>query len=348
MRKVVLLLAACATLAPLTILAKPPIPVTRPPSTLMAQTDPESTPSASEVSNDVFGPRKPVDEAYGAFQRGYYLTALSLALKRAKDNDGTAQTLVGEIYANGLGVAQDVKKAARWYTLADHNGDVHGTFALAALYQQGQGVTKDPALAAKLFEKAAKAGYLPAKYNVALLYVQGKYVKPDMRKAAQLMREAALAGLPDAQYDYGTMLMEGAGVAPDPELGARETGLAAQQGVVAAQVDYATMLYLGKGVKKNVKAAARWYARAAESGNPVAQNRYAKLLAVGEGVDLDLQSAAMWRILAQRQGLNDPSLDKLLVSISPEDLDKAKERARYWPGTPPAKGAPQVPPARSP
>ena len=45
----------------------------------------------------------------------------------------------------------------------------------------------------------------------------------------------------------------------------------------------------------------------------------------------------MWRALAKRQGLNDPELDKLLVSIPPEDLARAEERARIWPASLPQK-----------
>jgi hypothetical protein len=67
----------------------------------------------------------------------------------------------------------------------------------------------------------------------------------------------------------------------------------------------------------------------------VAQNRYAKLLAVGEGLALDLEDAAMWRALARRQGLSDPALDRLLVSIPEAELARAEERARFWPSTPP-------------
>ena len=68
----------------------------------------------------------------------------------------------------------------------------------------------------------------------------------------------------------------------------------------------------------------------------MAQNRLAKMTAVGEGVSLDLEEAAMWRALARRQGLNDPVLDDLLVSISTDDLAAAEERARFWPSEPPA------------
>jgi hypothetical protein len=39
--------------------------------------------------------------------------------------------------------------------------------------------------------------------------------------------------------------------------------------------------------------------------------------------------------LARRQGLTDPQLDKLLVSIPADELASAEERARYWPDSPP-------------
>ena len=47
-----------------------------------------------------------VDLAYGAFQRGLYLTALAEAEKRAKQNDPAAMTLLGQLYADGLGVGR--------------------------------------------------------------------------------------------------------------------------------------------------------------------------------------------------------------------------------------------------
>jgi len=47
------------------------------------------------------------DVAFGAYQRGLYLTALIEAQKRMEqNNDPKAMTLLGELYANGLGVGQ--------------------------------------------------------------------------------------------------------------------------------------------------------------------------------------------------------------------------------------------------
>ena len=40
-------------------------------------------------------------------------------------------TLLGELYANGLGVALDDTKAAEWYRIAANRGDSDAMFALA-------------------------------------------------------------------------------------------------------------------------------------------------------------------------------------------------------------------------
>src|SRR5690606_7443436 len=58
---------------------------------------------------------RPSDAAYGAFQRGYYLTALNLATPLALEGDAAAQTLIGEIYSRGLGVRRDLAMAIEWY-----------------------------------------------------------------------------------------------------------------------------------------------------------------------------------------------------------------------------------------
>ena len=77
-------------------------------------------------------PGREADLAYGAFQRGYYITAFAAATRRAEEQkDVKAMTLLGELYANGLGVQRDDKKAAEWYRLAAERGDREAMFALA-------------------------------------------------------------------------------------------------------------------------------------------------------------------------------------------------------------------------
>jgi TPR repeat protein len=82
---------------------------------------------------------RPPDLAFGAFQRGYFITAFALATKNVDDKaDPKAMTLLGEIYANGLGVPKDDQKAADWYKLAADRGDREAMFALAMFRLEGR------------------------------------------------------------------------------------------------------------------------------------------------------------------------------------------------------------------
>ena len=102
---------------------------------------PNATPNSDQPNLDV---------AYGAFQRGFYLTALNEATKRAQQNDPAAMTLLGELYAQGLGVGRDDSKAAQWYKMAAAKGDRDAIFALAMFSFQGRAGPRNVDEAARL------------------------------------------------------------------------------------------------------------------------------------------------------------------------------------------------------
>ena len=108
------------------------------------------------------------DVAYGAFQRGLYLTAFQEATRRVDEkSDPKAMTLLGELYADGLGVPNDDKKAADWYRLAAARGDREAMFALAMFKTDRP---RRPAAtapeAARLLADAAKLGHVVAAYDL--------------------------------------------------------------------------------------------------------------------------------------------------------------------------------------
>jgi uncharacterized protein len=146
------------------------------------------------------------DYVYGAFQRGYFLTALSLATHRAaENNDPKAMTMLGQLYADGDGVPQDDKKAAEWYKLAADRGDRDAMFALAMFRLAGRAAPRDRDQSAKWLAAAAKLGHPLAAYDLALLYIEGQLFPQDFNRAADLLRVAANAGNSDAQYALGTL-----------------------------------------------------------------------------------------------------------------------------------------------
>ncbi len=166
-----------------------PLPTGDDPSALAApqSTPPELTAPTTNVAlqdpPNASVPREP-DMAFGAFQRGFYLSALSLAIPRAEAGDTAAQTLLGLIYEGGYGVPRDEQLASDWYRFAADGGDRQAQFALGMMYLDGRGVPRDPAKAADLFEKAAASGEISSTYNLAILYLQGTARPADPVRAA--------------------------------------------------------------------------------------------------------------------------------------------------------------------
>jgi uncharacterized protein len=277
-------------------------------------------------------PAPPLDAAYGAYQRGLYITAFREATKRIADdpNDAAAMTLLGELYAAGLGVAQDWSKAAEWYRLAAGRGDPNAAFALAMLKLDGKGLPRDAAEGRRLLESAADA--VPdAAYTLGLMLLQENKADSD-RRAVQLFREAAEAGDADGEYALAIVLRDGRGVSRDNAQAAAWMGRAARDRNVSAQVEYGIMLFNGDGVRKDETAGAKMFLRAAEQGNPVAQNRLARIYAAGRGLTRNPVEAAKWHAIATNQGIKDPWLDENLKGLSPEDRRKADEAVRKWLG----------------
>jgi len=130
-----------------------------------------------------------LDLAYGAYQRGFYLLAFAEATRRASEQkDPKAMTLLGELYAYGIGVPLNDKLAAEWYRLAAAAGDREAMLGLGTLYLQGRGVEVNRNEAARLFTDAAERGNPSAAYNLALLHLEGKVVTNDynLNKVAKL------------------------------------------------------------------------------------------------------------------------------------------------------------------
>ena len=316
MRRRVALLATVLLFAPVCAGAQPAAP--------------ETPAAAVPVPNPPAVLQEPVDLAFGAYQRGLFLTAFREATQRIATDPAysAAMTLLGELYAQGLGVTQDWAKAADWYRLAAARGDPQAAYALGMILLDGRAATRDPAAARRLLESAAEA--VPAAaYILGGVLLRENKADSD-RRAVALFRRAAAASDIDGQYALAVMLREGRGTARDPVEAALWMGRAAAGRNVSAQVEYGIMLFNGDGVRKDEMAAARMFLRAAEQGNPIGQNRVARIYAAGRGLPRDLVEAARWHILAGRQGMSDPWLDEAVRGLSAADREKAERAALRW------------------
>jgi uncharacterized protein len=283
--------------------------------------------TADKVDPQRFG-GKPADPAYGAFQRGLYITALNLAKPRAEKGDAAAQTLVAEILSRGLGVKRDDAAAAKWYRLAAEQGIPEAQFQYALMLIDGRYVEKDKKEALALMQAAAEAGNALAQFNYAQLLVQAEPGERGLEQALPYYKRAAQAELADAQYAMSQILANGVGGMKPDDLEARKwLARAAHQNFDTAQLDLGSWMISGRGGERNAKAGFAWLKRAAEGGNVAAQNRVAKLYMQGIGTEPDTTFAAAWYILARRAGLFDPVMDDFLNGLTPEELKTAIGRA---------------------
>jgi uncharacterized protein len=269
-----------------------------------------------------------LEDAFAAYQRGFYQTAFKAAARRVDKNpeDSAAMTLLAELYAQGFGVKQDLIMAAAWYRRAADLGDGNAAHQLGMMHLQGRGVAADKKRGLELLGQAADKGHVAATYNLALALL-GRGEPKDTERAAILLQRAAGADLGEAQYALAVLYKQGHGVARDMARAAALMKQAADHEVVAAQVEYAIMLFNGDSVGRDEQASAKLFARAAGKGNAIAQNRLARLLAAGRGLRKDMVEAAAWHLAASRQGLTDSWLDEALKSLSDDERRKAQELA---------------------
>jgi hypothetical protein len=73
---------------------------------------------------------------------------------KAMDGEADAQCTLGWYYYNGMGVTQDLKKAAELYQQAADQGSTEGRYNLAWCYEYGEGVVKDLKKAVDLYRVA--------------------------------------------------------------------------------------------------------------------------------------------------------------------------------------------------
>jgi len=270
------------------------------------------------------------DAAYEAFDQGQYILALELAVKSAERGEPTAHTLVGRIYAEGLGTSRNAPLAAQWYARGAELGDPEAMFAYGIMLAEGSGVEKNRVEAARYLEAAAQRKHALANYNLALLFLKGDGKPENPHRALMHMRYAAESGVTTAQYDLGTMYATGTGTDANALEAAKWIGKAANAGHVEAQLDYAVILFRGHGVPVDTNRGAQLFRMAADKGVATAQNRLARCYAHGAGVEQNLVEAAKWNLIARASGIEDETLEKMLAKLSRADKAKAQTAAGEW------------------
>ncbi|MGA8170613.1 MAG: tetratricopeptide repeat protein [Methylocystis sp.] len=86
---------------------------------------------------------KPLEEGMDAYLRGDYATALKILEPLAIGGDPAAQSSIGYMLQNGLGLPRDPAKAANFFHAAADHGYAPAMVNLGAMFEAGIGVPED-------------------------------------------------------------------------------------------------------------------------------------------------------------------------------------------------------------
>jgi hypothetical protein len=185
----------------------------------------------------------------------------------ADQGHAEAQYNLGNMFAQGHGVAQSDVEAARWFCKAAGQGIAQAQNNLGIMFDKGRGVAQYDVEAARWCRKAADQGIALSQNNLGIMFEQGRGVAQSDVEAARWWRKAADQGDAKAQSNLGVSFDQGRGVARSDEEGLRWSREAADQGHAIAQWNFGIMLATGRGVAQSEAEAVRWYRKAADQGH---------------------------------------------------------------------------------
>jgi localization factor PodJL len=150
---------------------------------------------------------------------------------------------------------------------AAEKGDAKAMFEIGSRYAEGRGVASDMKIAAKWYEQAAERGYVPAEYRIGNFYEKGIGVGRDIAKAKDWYTKAADLGNAAAMHNLGVLYAMGADGAVDNEAAVHWFEKAAQLGVKDSQFNLGILAAKGVGMKQNLEESYKWFALVAKTGD---------------------------------------------------------------------------------
>lgn len=236
----------------------------------------------------------PVDIEKGAT---YYLKAATLGYSKAQFNiashfadEGDSKCIewyekafrggeydaackLGELYADGSIISQDIAKAMQWYIAGADKGDNGSQFHLAIEYHSGEQIPKDPTLAMKWMLAAAEGGNSTAMNNLAVMYAAGDCVEKDFVAGTEWAIKAARAGDSRQLLRYALNYHDGDGFLPhDVEKSIELFKIGAESGDADCMQILALKYLRGEGVPESDEKALHWAEEASKKGNESAIN----------------------------------------------------------------------------
>ena len=222
-----------------------------------------------------------------------YKLALSALKPLAEQGHASAQSNLGYLYENGLGVPIDLSEAMRWYRQSAEQGNSYSQTRLGYLFERGLGVPRNDTLAAQWFAKSAEAGDEQGQSWLASMYRDGRGVTRNYKEAEKWFSLAAEQGSAWASMNIGLLYTHGGdGVPQDYAKAVDFFRKAADGGDAEALYNLGWAYEQGLGVPADRQQAIEWYSKAAGKRQPLAIKR----------LDALSESAGFWSIFLHLVG----------------------------------------------
>ncbi|WP_336276632.1 tetratricopeptide repeat protein [Bartonella sp. CB178] len=285
------------------------------------------------------------DQAYDYYVRGYYLKAFHEALRRAEQNDPTAQTLVARLYTEGNAVPIDGARAALWFGRAAKQGEPQAQLRYGLMLFDGHFIAQNQKLGEEFIQKSVKAGVKEAYfyYGQLILYKASreKQALPgvsspskDSEAAEQALKfflKGASLGDPEAAFAAAKILSLGTSTRPRDDHNARRLmEIAAKNRHPMAQILLAEWLVEGRGGEPDFQRAFSLLLPNALNMIAPAQISLARLYRDGIGIEGDVVTAAAWYMVAKKAKIQASDLEIMLQGMSGAQLEKAREEAKTF------------------
>lgn len=153
---------------------------------------------------------KNLEVAVQSVQKGDTAQAIRHLLPLAKNGDAEAQFMLVSLLRS-----TDAKQSNHWLVAAANNKHPAASHILGLMYLQGNGVAENLQLALKWLKIAAEGGVTAAQLQLGQFYRSGPNSIQDDNEALKWISKAATAGNMDAQFKLAEMYQFGYGVPTD-------------------------------------------------------------------------------------------------------------------------------------
>ena len=216
--------------------------------------------------------RLTVDNPTGTMKRGADDDVLQYYEQSAQKGSVDAQITLGHLHYHGArGLPADVDRAFAYYSRAAASGEPAALAHLGNMYAQGLGVAQDNATALDYFRRGALKDHPPSQNGLGYMHMHGHGVAKDYKKALEYFKAAAERGNAEAQFNLGAMHIGGMGVKKAYDKALHYFTLSAHQGHTLALYNLGQMHLNGLGAPRSCPVGAQFLKAVAERGPWAAQ-----------------------------------------------------------------------------